>query len=178
MLKHTGPTITNAVPTPAGQLRSSNASARGIHLRPQQPLNIATLNASTLQTSTAANTTGNATNITNGGQRIPTLLNIAPGTVGATTAVGVTGGATSTTNTTIPNGISPNLHTYSNQHVMAGNTSLNHNLQHNYSNCNNLTGGLSLLSHLQHHKHHGPGPREALTSLGLLCLGKHICTRI
>ncbi|XP_017473799.1 PREDICTED: probable WRKY transcription factor protein 1 [Rhagoletis zephyria] len=196
-----------------GQLRNnpsnSNATSavnRSIHLRPQQPLNISTLSTTqnALQTSSTSVTA-------NGGQRIPTLLNIASTPIAsgaANTNVAVTplspnaGNATATRTSTTPvtpltpNGIGNNLHTYTNQHILASNNytnnnnntlnnttatatgTINNNINnnnhnhnaahynnHNYSNCHNLTAGA-----LINQSKHGPGPREALTSLGLLCL--------
>ncbi|XP_053951864.1 uncharacterized protein LOC128859140 [Anastrepha ludens] len=178
-----------------GQLRNnpSNtnatvASNRSIHLRPQQPLNISTLSATqnALQTSSTSA-------IANGGQRIPTLLNIAStpisgGTTNTNAVTPLSPSAANTTTTTTPvtpltpNGIANNLHTYTNQHILACSNNNNnnnnthntatsavnnntHNNNHNYSNCHNITTGV-----LINQSKHGPGPREALTSLGLLCL--------
>ncbi|XP_067636804.1 uncharacterized protein [Eurosta solidaginis] len=209
MLKHTS----NAggggggVGGPAnGQLRNNSSSANAttianlsIHLRPPQPLNISTLSVTqnALQTSTTSATA-------NGGHRIPTLLNTAStplsgGTANTGNAVTTLSpsAATNTAATTpvtplTPNGIGNNIHTYTNQHILASNnnnnnnthnitgaTTLNNNTNnhnhsnlnathynnHNYSNCNNLANGV-----LINQSKHGPGPREALTSLGLLCL--------
>lgn len=224
MLKHAS-NAGGSVGGPAnGQLRNSTstttASNRNIHLRPQQPLNISTLSTNTqngLQTSSNSATL-------NGGQRIPTLLNIASTPIAAgatntnaltpltqcagnatTTATAAATGAATTTTTPItpltPNGIASNLHTYTNQHILACNNINNHNINnamhnitapsainhntlnnnnnnnnttghynnHNYSNCHNLSAGV-----LINQSKHGPGPREALTSLGLLCLGDYI----
>ncbi|XP_036339001.1 uncharacterized protein LOC118748574 [Rhagoletis pomonella] len=214
MLKHASNTGGGGGGGPAnGQLRNnpsnSNATSavnRSIHLRPQQPLNISTLSTTqnALQTSSTSVTA-------NGGQRIPTLLNIASTPIAsgaANTNVAVTplspnaGNATATRTSTTPvtpltpNGIGNNLHTYTNQHILASNNytnnnnntlnnttatatgTINNNINnnnhnhnaahynnHNYSNCHNLTAGA-----LINQSKHGPGPREALTSLGLLCL--------
>ncbi|XP_014091921.3 uncharacterized protein [Bactrocera oleae] len=205
MLKHTSNAGGVGVGPANGQLRnnpnngnSTTASNRNIHLRPQQPLNISTLSATQNALQTAANTPATA----NGGQRVPTLLNIAStpisaGTTNTLTPLTPSAGNTTTATTATPvtpltpNGIGNNLHTYTNQHILACNnnnnsnahnttvgtinTNTNHNNNnnnstahynnHNYSNCHNLTTGV-----LINQSKHGPGPREALTSLGLLCL--------
>ncbi|XP_023158535.1 uncharacterized protein LOC101458434 isoform X2 [Ceratitis capitata] len=132
MLKHAS-NAGGSVGGPAnGQLRNSTstttASNRNIHLRPQQPLNISTLSTNTqngLQTSSNSATL-------NGGQRIPTLLNIASTPIAAgatntnaltpltqcagnatTTATAAATGAATTTTTPItpltPNGIAISL---------------------------------------------------------------------
>ncbi|KAL9872006.1 uncharacterized protein ACN2A1_014835 isoform 2-T2 [Glossina fuscipes fuscipes] len=222
MLKHT-----STAGGPAnGQVRNNGTTtARNIHLRPPQPLNISTLSQSNQMQNNSSGAPHN-NNTANGGPRITTLLNISPNTGGATvsTATGVVtataassangaipppvpGNGTNngnTTNTTpitqihgplTPNGLSTignNLHTYTNQHILAhaataaavsnANTNTNgtvignhnnnntttvsnaNNHQNNYTNCTNPAGSLINQSK------HGPGPREALTSLGLLCL--------
>uniref|UniRef100_A0A0K8USY9 Uncharacterized protein n=1 Tax=Bactrocera latifrons TaxID=174628 RepID=A0A0K8USY9_BACLA len=209
MLKHTSNAGGVGGGPANGQLRnnpnngnSSTASNRNIHLRPQQPLNISTLSATQNALQASANTPATA----NGGQRVPTLLNIAStpisaGTTNTLTPLTPSAGNTTTATTTAPvtpltpNGIGNNLHTYTNQHILASNnnnnahnttsgtinSNTNHNNNnnsnahynnHNYSNCHNLTTGV-----LINQSKHGPGPREALTSLGLLCLGK-ICSTI
>lgn len=226
MLKHTS----NAGGPANGQVRNSSTTsnnARNIHLRPQQPLNISTLNTSNLQTSTT--TTSNASTLAvNGGPRLSTLLNIAsspstnitnqqqqqqqtqlPPPPSLPLPLPPTGNGNTTTNTTTTttpvtpiinhltpnglNGIGNNLHTYTNQHIalahaasVAGganpntitsngnlvnstviNANPNNTTHHtNYTNCTNPVGAIINQSK------HGPGPREALTSLGLLCLGK------
>ncbi|KAH8421459.1 hypothetical protein KR009_008312, partial [Drosophila setifemur] len=194
-------------PTPAAAAVAS--TARNIHLRPPQPLNISALNASASST------------LLNGGGRVPngsTLLNIATPT--PTTPLKPLAPLTPLT----PNGYclgngSVHHHTYTNQHILAS-TSGNqqHQYQHpqqhsqmnshqqqpaqqlshsimqpqmqsqthllhqphphsqmhqhlgqmplNYSNCHNLTANPVL----QKVSKSGPSPREALTSLGLLCL--------
>lgn len=219
MLKHTS--NAGAPATANGQLRngSNNSSTtsqsttttstvttpRNIQLRPPQPLNISALSTATVQSSNS---------IANGGTRIPS-----GGTATAATTTTTTASNTPVTPLTpltpSSNGIlgNHNLHTYTNQHLLAAqlknnynnnnnnnnnaNNQSNHYNQHNhhhhhhhlqqqqhhqlplnttqqqlqntqpnYSNCNNLTGILLNTSK------HGPGPREALTSLGLLCLGE------
>lgn len=220
MLKHTS----NAGGPANGQVRnnSTTSTARNIHLRPQQPLNISTLNASNLQTSSAT-TTNVSTLAVNGGPRLTTLLNIAspsatvcnqqqqqqqtqlppPPPPSLSLPLPPTGNGNTTTNTTTTttpvtpiinhltpnglNGIGNNLHTYTNQHIalahaaaVAGSnatsnghfvnsTVLNPNNTTNHTNYTNYTNPVGAIIN---QSKHGPGPREALTSLGLLCLGK------
>lgn len=229
MLKHT-----SSAGGPAnGQVRSNATTttntARNIHLRPQQPLNISTLNASSLQ-SPATTTTTNATTLpVNGGPRLTTLLNIAsPSSTAPTTNVShhqqqqqtqplppppaiplplpPNGNGNTTTNTattTTPvtpiinhltpnglNGIGNNLHTYTNQHIalahaaavananattsngnLINSTVLSPNNNNNNTNHTNYTNYTNPNGAIINQSKHGPGPREALTSLGLLCLG-------
>lgn len=217
MLKHTS----NAGGPANGQVRnnSTTSTARNIHLRPQQPLNISTLNSSNLQTSTTATTTSSIQQ-----PRFTNLLNIAapppppPSTNGpnqqtqhqpppppSLLPLSPTGNGNTTNTTTTPitpilnhltpnglNGIGNNLHTYTNQHIalahaaasaatcngnLANSTILNQNPNINNNNNNitnhtNYTNYTNPLGAIINQSKHGPGPREALTSLGLLCLGK------
>lgn len=212
MLKHTS----NAGGPANGQVRNTSTTntARNIHLRPQQPLNISTLNASNLQASST--TTANVSTLAvNGGPRLTTLLNIASPSTNATNhqqqqppplppslplPLPPTGNGNATTNTTTPvtpiinnltpnglNSIGNNLHTYTNQHialahaasVAAANATNNSNFvnstvlqPNNTTNHTNYTNYTNPVSAIINQSKHGPGPREALTSLGLLCLGK------
>ncbi|KNC32911.1 hypothetical protein FF38_00541, partial [Lucilia cuprina] len=215
-LKHTS----NAGGPANGQVRnnSTTSTARNIHLRPQQPLNISTLNASNLQTSTTT-TTNVSTLAVNGGPRLSTLLNIAspstnvcnqqqqqqqqpPQPPSLPLPLPPTGNGNTTTNTTTTttpvtpiinhltpnglNGIGNNLHTYTNQHIalahaaavagtnagtsngnLVNSTVLNPNNTTNHTNYTNYTNPVGAIIN---QSKHGPGPREALTSLGLLCL--------
>ncbi|XP_013108589.2 uncharacterized protein LOC106087918 [Stomoxys calcitrans] len=216
MLKHTS----NAGGPANGQVRNNTSAtgpARNIHLRPQQPLNISTLSAASLQTSSATTTvTPHSTNTTtiNGGPR-STLLNIAslpplpPSANTATTTTGtlqssqpllppplplplplaLSNGNGNTTNTTTtpvtpitnhltPNGLSGignNLHTYTNQHIALahvanGGSTVNNPAANTTNHTNNYTNYTNTTHGIHNKSKHGPGPREALTSLGLLCL--------
>ena len=219
MLKHTS----NAGGPANGQVRNNSATctARNIHLRPQQPLNISTLNASNLQASPT--TTTNVTTLAvNGGPRLTTLLNIASPSTNVTNQqqqqqqaqvqtqppplplpLPPTGNGNTTNTTTTPvtpivnhltpngvHGIGNNLHTYTNHHIAlahaaaatasATNVSNNGNLvnsavinANNNTNLTNYTNYTNPIGTLINQSKHGPGPREALTSLGLLCLGKY-----
>lgn len=217
MLKHTS----NAGGPANGQVRSNNTSTSGpttrsIHLRPQQPLNISTLSASSLQTSCATAATPTTTTL-NGGPRLPTLLNIAslsppPPLPPTSTSIGnatttnqpppplpPNGNGNTTTTTTTPvtpilnhltpnglNGIGNNLHTYTNQHIALAHaaaaaaananatTQSNAGINHhgNTTNHTNYTNYTNPFGAIINQSKHGPGPREALTSLGLLCLGE------
>ncbi|XP_037808294.1 uncharacterized protein LOC119601430 [Lucilia sericata] len=214
MLKHTS----NAGGPANGQVRnnSTTSTARNIHLRPQQPLNISTLNATNLQTSTTT-TTNASTLAVNGGPRLSTLLNIASPSTNVCNQqqqqqppqpptlplpLPPTGNGNTTTNTTTTttsvtpiinhltpnglNGIGNNLHTYTNQHIalahaaavagtnagtsngnLVNSTVLNPNNTTNHTNYTNYTNPVGAIIN---QSKHGPGPREALTSLGLLCL--------
>ncbi|XP_075156843.1 uncharacterized protein LOC142230093 [Haematobia irritans] len=198
MLKHTS----NAGGPANGQVRNSSSTTgptRNIHLRPQQPLNISTLSAASLQTSSVTTTaTPHSTNTTtiNGGPR-STLLNIASNNATLQSTQPLlppplplslsNGNGNTTTTTTTPvtpianhltpnglNGIGNNLHTYTNQHIAlahvanggsaVNNPAANTTNHTNYTNYTNTTHGVN------NKTKHGPGPREALTSLGLLCL--------
>ncbi|KAH8354232.1 hypothetical protein KR084_004071 [Drosophila pseudotakahashii] len=181
-------------PTPAAAAVAS--TARNIHLRPPQPLNISALNASA--SSTLLNEGGSGSGGGGGGHRgclgnSSTLLNIA--TTPSTPLKPLTP-LTPLTQLT-PNGHflgngSVHHHTYTNQHILASSGSghqqqqqqqqaqtqqqqlphapaQTHNLSQvapNYRNYSHLT------PNPVRHKlpKSGPSPREALTSLGLLCL--------
>ncbi|XP_002039451.2 uncharacterized protein LOC6615034 [Drosophila sechellia] len=189
-------------PTPAAAAVAS--TARNIHLRPPQPLNISALNASVSST----------------------LLNEGTGVMGAGVAGGVgTGrGCVGNANSTLLNIATPSTplkpltpltqltpnghflgngsvhhHTYTNQHILASHQQQQqqqqnhqqqqqhhhhyHHQQTNHAQAQSQTHNLSQLpqnyrnfSHLSTNPvrpklpKSGPSPREALTSLGLLCL--------
>ncbi|XP_039497691.1 uncharacterized protein LOC120455499 [Drosophila santomea] len=187
-------------PTPAAAAVAS--TARNIHLRPPQPLNISALNASVSST----------------------LLNEATGAIGGGVAGGVAGGrgCVGNANSTLLNIATPSTplkpltpltqltpnghflgngsvhhHTYTNQHILASHQQQqqqqqqqqhhhqqhHHHQQTNHAQAQTQTHNLSQLPHNYRNFSHlsanpvrhklpksGPSPREALTSLGLLCL--------
>ncbi|XP_016973020.1 uncharacterized protein LOC108040204 [Drosophila rhopaloa] len=182
-------TTNGGSPTPAAAAVAS--TARNIHLRPPQPLNISALNASASSTLL----TENAGRVGNSS----TLLNIATPSTPLKPLTPLT--PLTPLNQLTPNGHflgngSVHHHTYTNQHILAssgghqqqqqqqqpqqqqhhGQTqqlaqaqTQTHNLSHvphNYRNYSHLS------ANPLHHKlpKSGPSPREALTSLGLLCL--------
>ncbi|KAH8396326.1 hypothetical protein KR222_008497 [Zaprionus bogoriensis] len=178
-----------ASPTPAAAAVAS--TARNIHLRPPQPLNISALNASTCSST-----------LLNG-----RLLNIATPPMKPLTPLTPNGHCSASGNGN-GNGSSLHHHTYTNQHMLASSSSSSANQQQqqqqqqqhlhsqqqlqlppqhhlpssnhnnnnnnnvlNYSQCNNVAlNGNSMLHASVKPSKHGPGPREVLTSLGLLCL--------
>ncbi|XP_017066970.1 uncharacterized protein LOC108105063 [Drosophila eugracilis] len=186
---NTGTNTTNGgSPTPAAAAVAS--TARNIHLRPPQPLNISALNASA--SSTVLNDGG-------GGGRgcvgnSSTLLNIATPSTPLKPLTPLTPLTQLTPNGHFLGNGSVHHHTYTNQHILASSSNhlqqqqlqqqqqqqqqqhhqqhaqaqgLNHSqVPHNYRNYSHLT------TNPVGHKFpkSGPSPREALTSLGLLCL--------
>ncbi|KAL7742499.1 hypothetical protein ACLKA6_005658 [Drosophila palustris] len=177
-------TSTSTSPTPAAVA----TTARNIHLRPPQPLNVSSLVAATGTAAAATATPPAATTA----RAAKTLLNIATPPIKPLTPL-------------TPNGNSLHHHTYTNQHMLASSSSSSSNnqqqqlqqqqqqqqhlqlqqqqlqqQQHHHQHCNNNK------NHVHHHNmmnnntnnnnasakltKHGPGPREVLTSLGLLCL--------
>ncbi|XP_037930849.1 uncharacterized protein LOC119665690 [Teleopsis dalmanni] len=157
MLKHASNASGSGI---TGHIRNNQPSVRNLHLRPQQQLNVSTIGGNSFQTTTTS--TVNTT--TNNGSRISTtVLNItAPSAASSTTVLPSV--STSTTTPPIANGlISNNLH---NCHYITPNTNTftyipSANCNSNLNNINNATINPST---------YGGGPREALTSLGLLCL--------
>ncbi|KAM8719717.1 hypothetical protein ACLKA7_005873 [Drosophila subpalustris] len=191
-------TSTSTSPTPAAVA----TTARNIHLRPPQPLNVSSLVAATGTAAAATATPPAATTA----RAAKTLLNIATPPIKPSTPL-------------TPNGNSLHHHTYTNQHMLASssstssnnqqqqqqqqqqhlqlqqqqlqqqqhhhqhcnnnnknhvhhhnmNNNTNNNNANNYSHCNNLNLN-SMLQPSAKLTKHGPGPREVLTSLGLLCL--------
>ncbi|EDW75145.2 uncharacterized protein Dwil_GK19856, partial [Drosophila willistoni] len=165
-------------------------TARNIHLRPPQPqpLNISALNASTCSTLYNGGGRTLSTITTTTSPLKPLLTPLTPLTPNGHCNNGNGNG----------NG-SIHHHTYTNQHILAS-SQLQHQhsqqqhqqhfhhhqqqqqqqqqqpplppppppptFSHNFSNCNNLTAN-TLMQKVQKH---GPSPREALNSLGLLCL--------
>ncbi|EDW66313.2 uncharacterized protein Dvir_GJ15621 [Drosophila virilis] len=195
MLKHASnaSTATAAAPVNGQLLRTANGgsnNSNSIHLRPPQPLNISALNASACSATLLNGALRSGGGGCGGGS---TLLNIA-------TAATPMKPLTPLTPNGNCNGNSLHHHTYTNQHMLASSSSSSHqqpqpqhlpqhplhnnnnnnnnmnnnnnnNNLHNYSHCNNL--GMNPNSVLQASvkpTKHGPGPREVLTSLGLLCL--------
>ncbi|XP_033172361.1 uncharacterized protein LOC117148823 [Drosophila mauritiana] len=189
-------------PTPAAAAVAS--TARNIHLRPPQPLNISALNASVSSTllneGTGAMGAGVAGGVGAGrgcvGNANSTLLNIA---TPSTPLKPLTPLTQLTPNGHFLGNGSVHHHTYTNQHILASHQQQQqqqqnhqqqqqhhhhyHHQQTNHAQAQSQTHNLSQLpqnyrnfSHLStnpvRHKlpKSGPSPREALTSLGLLCL--------
>ncbi|KAH8387869.1 hypothetical protein KR093_009940 [Drosophila rubida] len=186
-----------ASPTPAAVA----STARNIHLRPPQPLNISALNASTCSSSNGgvARAMTNLLNIATMPTLMPPMKPLTP----------LTPNGNSNINISMNNNNSLHHHTYTNQHMLASSSSSNqlqqqqlqaagqqqqllsnhnnhsmlsnnnnnnNNILHNYSHCNNNNNN-TLNNTINNHlgstlrpSKHGPGPREVLTSLGLLCL--------
>nr|XP_016936895.2 uncharacterized protein LOC108015139 [Drosophila suzukii]XP_016936896.2 uncharacterized protein LOC108015139 [Drosophila suzukii]XP_016936897.2 uncharacterized protein LOC108015139 [Drosophila suzukii]XP_016936898.2 uncharacterized protein LOC108015139 [Drosophila suzukii] len=175
-------------PTPAAAAVAS--TARNIHLRPPQPLNISALNASA--SSTLLTEGGSGGGGGGGGGRgcvgnSSTLLNIATPSTPLKPLTPLTPLTQLTPNGHFLGNGSVHHHTYTNQHILASSSSghqqqqqqqqqqqphvpaQTHSLSqvaHNYRNYSQLT------PNPVRHKlpKAGPSPREALTSLGLLCL--------
>ncbi|XP_033238741.1 uncharacterized protein [Drosophila pseudoobscura] len=183
-------------PTPAAAALAS--TARNIHLRPpqpqpqQQPLNISALNASTCST-----LLNGGCRVSNAASN---LLNIAMPTTPTplkplTPLTPLTPNGHCNSNGSLHHHTYTNQHILASSHhqqqqqqqqqqtlPLPAQPQLSHSLmqpqspqqpqhisqlqQHNYSNCNNLIGNPIL----QKLSKPGPSPREALTSLGLLCL--------
>nr|NP_001259723.1 uncharacterized protein Dmel_CG14223, isoform B [Drosophila melanogaster]NP_001259724.1 uncharacterized protein Dmel_CG14223, isoform C [Drosophila melanogaster]NP_608341.1 uncharacterized protein Dmel_CG14223, isoform A [Drosophila melanogaster]AAF48997.1 uncharacterized protein Dmel_CG14223, isoform A [Drosophila melanogaster]ACU32634.1 IP20162p [Drosophila melanogaster]ACX32986.1 IP19862p [Drosophila melanogaster]AGB95563.1 uncharacterized protein Dmel_CG14223, isoform B [Drosophila mel len=193
-------------PTPAAAAVAS--TARNIHLRPPQPLNISALNASVSSTllneGTGAMGGGVAGGVGAGrgcvGNANSTLLNIA---TPSTPLKPLTPLTQLTPNGHFLGNGSVHHHTYTNQHILASHQQQqqqhqhhhqqqqhhnhhNHHHQHqqtNHAQAQSQTHNLSQLPQNYRNFSHpstnpvrhklpksGPSPREALTSLGLLCL--------
>ncbi|KMZ10677.1 uncharacterized protein LOC27209388 [Drosophila simulans] len=190
-------------PTPAAAAVAS--TARNIHLRPPQPLNISALNASVSSTLLNEGTGAMGAGVAGGGvgagrgcvgNANSTLLNIA---TPSTPLKPLTPLTQLTPNGHFLGNGSVHHHTYTNQHILASHQQQQqqqqnhqqqqqhhhhfHHQQTNHAQAQSQTHNLSQLpqnyrnfSHLStnpvRHKlpKSGPSPREALTSLGLLCL--------
>ncbi|SPP78560.1 uncharacterized protein LOC117581534 isoform X1 [Drosophila guanche] len=185
-------------PTPAAAALALASTARNIHLRPPQPqpLNITALNASTCSTllnggcRVANGASSNLLNIAM--PTTPTPLKP------LTPLTPLTPNGHCNSNGSLHHHTYTNQHMLASSHQqqqqqqqqtlpLPAQPKLSHSLmqpqspmsqsqpqhlsqlqQHNYSNCNNLTGNHPQM--LQKLSKPGPSPREALTSLGLLCL--------
>ncbi|XP_016949409.1 uncharacterized protein LOC108024140 [Drosophila biarmipes] len=173
-------------PTPAAAAVAS--TARNIHLRPPQPLNISALNASACSTLLTEGASGGG----GGGGRgcvgnSSTLLNITTPSTPLKPLTPLTPVTQLTPNGHFLGNGSVHHHTYTNQHILASSSghqqqqqqpqqlqqahtpAQTHNLSqvtHNYRNYSQLTPN-PVRRKLPKA---GPSPSEALTSLGLLCL--------